>query len=270
VSLTERRVLLLQSDGKVGIYRDVAAAVAREIPATVSLQDCNGDPDRCGEVASAPADVVVAIGALAARALAGATRPAIACALLNPGDSSAPGVAYYPSAGQQLRTIKAALPGRTRIGVIYNPERSRAYVAAAEQAAAKLGLRLVEQAATKPQELGFLFRTLQKEIDVLWLIPDQSLITTDSFLLLAELAAESKVPLVGFAEAFARGGAVLAIYSEPAVVGSQCARLAIDALRGGVLGGTQDPERVSCAVNSRIEDQLGLNVPPGVCRAVTP
>src|SRR5207237_5951100 len=85
--LASRRVLLLQSDGNVEIYRDAAAKLVAELPGRVALEDLRGDRDQAIEVArSADADLVVAIGALAATVARQelSDRPVIFCAVLNP------------------------------------------------------------------------------------------------------------------------------------------------------------------------------------------
>ncbi|MGH7858947.1 MAG: ABC transporter substrate binding protein, partial [Candidatus Binatia bacterium] len=104
--------------------------------------------------------------------------------------------------------------------------------------------------------------------DVLWLVPDSTVVTRESFELLALHAAEAGIPIVAFAEAFVRQGALLAFYPDPSAVGRQCGSLAMQVLRGEVATariGSRGPERFACVVNRRIEGQLGVEIPDGMC-----
>ncbi|MGH7823402.1 MAG: ABC transporter substrate-binding protein [Candidatus Binatia bacterium] len=272
-------MLLLQSDARVAIYQAAAAALTAELPLAVSLQDLAGDAERGREVlldSAERADLIIAIGSLAATlAREGAAgRPVLYCAVLNPERYellSAPnvaGVSYEVSPEAQLRALKRALGDRTRVGVIYDPEKTGATVAAAERAAARLGLRIVKQQAQRPEDVDFLFRSLRPDIDVLWLVPDSTVVTRESFELLALHAAEAGIPVVAFAEAFVRQGALLAFYPDPAAVGRQCGTLAVDILRGAAVPsriGARGPERFACVVNRRIEGQLGVDIPEEMC-----
>jgi putative tryptophan/tyrosine transport system substrate-binding protein len=192
--------------------------------------------------------------------------------VLNPEryDLAAPnvaGVRFEVSAAAQLSRIREALPGAMRVGVLYDPDKSAAFVAAAERAAGKSGIRLVPAVVRDPREVAVVFRTIRDDVDALWLIPDSTVVTRESFEVLALQSAESKVPLVAFAEAFARQGALLALYPDPGAVGAECADLAGRILRGEAEPreiGIRHPARPLLAVNRRIEEQLGVLLGSGL------
>jgi ABC-type uncharacterized transport system substrate-binding protein len=265
----------LQSDANVAVYRDTASHLVADLPARVELRDLRGDREQAREVASeADADLVIAVGSLAATAAREhvSDRPILFCAVLNPEryhltGSNIAGVSFEVSAAAQLRGLHQALPAARRIGVIYDPEKSGTLVAEAESAAAKAGLTIVKAEAKQARDVDPLFRSLKRDIDVLWVIPDSTVVTRESFEILALQAAESRIPFVAFSEAFARQGALVAFYPDPAAVGQQCAELAAALLRGEVKPaeiGVRTPERYRVAVNRRVEDQLGLKLGGGL------
>jgi putative ABC transport system substrate-binding protein len=237
----------------------------------VELRDLHGDRQQALDASrQVDADLVVAVGSLAATVAREQVkdRPVIFCAVLNPEryNLTGPnigGVSFEVSAAAQLERLRSALPGATRIGVIYDPQKSGALVAEAERAAQRLGLQIVKAVAKQPRDVDPVFRSLKRDIDVLWVIPDSTVVTRESFEVLALGAAESRIPFVAFSEAFARQGALLAFYPDPTAVGDQCATLAGAVLRGEIKPsqvGTRAPERYRIAVNRRVEDQLGLNL----------
>ena len=271
VNLSALRVLLLQSDANVVVYRDTAARLASALPGRVELRDLRGDREQAVEVTrQVDADLVVAVGSLAATVAREqiADRPVIFCAVLNPEryNLTGPnigGVSFEVSAAAQLERLRAALPRATRVGVIYDPQKSAAMVNEAERTAARLGLQIVKAVANQPRDVDPVFRSLKRDIDVLWVIPDSTVVTRESFEVLALGAAESRIPFVAFSEAFARQGALLAFYPDPGAVGDQCATLAGQVLRGQIKPsqvGVRAPERYRVAVNRRVEDQLGLTL----------
>ncbi len=270
-ALSAKRLLLLQSDGSVAIYRETAAKLVASLPGTVELHDLRGDREQAVEILqSSRPDLVIAVGSLAAtvsRQLV-SDRPVLFCAVLNPGryDLAAPnvaGVSFEISAAAQLERLEEALPGAARVGVIYDPAKSAALVADAERAAPRFGLQIVKAVAQDPRNVDFVFRSLRKDIDVLWVIPDSTVITRESFEVLALQAAETKTPFVAFAESFARQGALLAFYADPAAIGEQCATIAGKMVRGEAAPaqiGIRSPDHFRVAVNRRVEDQLGLKI----------
>jgi putative ABC transport system substrate-binding protein len=277
VDVASRRVLLLQSDGGVAVYRDTAAALLRALPARMELADLRGDRAQGAEVARGAAgrsDLIVAVGSLAASAARAEApgAPLLFCAVLNPqryplSGPNVAGVSFEVPAGEQLERLKLALPGAVRVGVIYDPAKSQALVNEAERAAARLRLDLVKAVAREPREVDFVFRTLRKDIDVLWMIPDSTVITPETFQILALQAAESNVPFLAFGESFARQGALLAFYPDPTAVGGQCAALAAAILRGEARPGEiglRAPDSVRVAVNRQVESQLAIKLSPAL------
>jgi len=266
--LASRRVLLLQSDGNVEIYRDAATRLVAELPGRVALEDLRGDRDQAIEVARrADADLVVAIGALAATVAHQelTDRPVIFCAVLNPERYKlSGGVSFEVSPREQLERLHSALPEARRIGVIYDPKKSKALVEAADVAARGLGLQLVPAEAHDPREVDPVFRSLRRDIDVLWLVPDSTVVTRQSFEVLALEAAESRIPLVAYSDAFVQQGALLAISPDAAGVGHQCASLATAVLRGDQTPeriGVRPAERYRVTVNEQVAQQFGLRIP---------
>ncbi|MEA2627304.1 MAG: hypothetical protein QOD06_3349 [Candidatus Binatota bacterium] len=272
-NLAARRVLLLQSDGRVETYAATARALMRSVPGTVELQDLAGDAERGAQTvreAAGRADLVVAVGALAATTARreAADRPVLFCAVLNPrrhdlASRSAGGVSFEVSAERQLQELRRALPNVTRVGVLYDPQKSAAFLDEANHAASRFGLRIVPAVVRDPRDVGFVLRSLRKDIDVLLLVPDSTVLTRESFEVIRTVAAETRTPLIAFSEAFARQGALLAFQPKAESVGEQCARLAERILRGDLHlsdVGVRAPEEVRVVVNRRVEDILGVPI----------
>lgn len=272
-----RRVILLQSDSRVTVNGEIASALLPRLSGTVEFIDLAGDRERGLEVArkaAERADLVVTVGSLATAVARDAisTVPVIFCAALNPSrlklpTANAGGVRFELSPKEVFARLKLALPGLQRIGVIFDPAKSQEIVSEAIKAAGAYGLQIVPAEAHDSRSVDFVFRSIRKEIQVLWIIPDSTVITRENWLIIREQAAESNIPLLAFSDSFAREGALLAFYPEPQAIAEQCAQLAGRVLRREISPaqiGIQAPERVSSAVNRRVEEYLGLKISPSL------
>ena len=112
------------------------------------------------------------------------------------------------------------------MGVLYDTEKSGAVVAKAERQAKELGLELVTQTMSSQKELPAALRQMIPRIHALWLLPDSTVMTGDSFDFLLKETLEYQVPVVGFSSGLVRKGALVGTYINYDDVGKQAAILA--------------------------------------------
>jgi hypothetical protein len=164
------------------------------------------------------------------------------------------------SLGDILTKLASALPGKTRVGIIRNPASGAVgqQILAAQAKAAGMTLRVVE--CPRPEELLRAFLSLRGQVDFVICPPDGTLYnsTTVRPLILASL--DSRLPVVGFSESFARSGAVAAVFPDYFEVGSQAAELARKFLEGGPLPDREGPRKLKLAVNPRVARLLGVRL----------
>ncbi|MFZ5759258.1 MAG: ABC transporter substrate-binding protein [Thermodesulfobacteriota bacterium] len=143
-------------------------------------------------------------------------------------DMAAIKLAIPPKA--QLDEMSRLLPGIRRVGVIYDPARSAALLA--EARAGRPDLEFVALAAADEKAVAGLLDELRSRIDLLWLLPDPTVITSRTFPLFQRFSFENRLPILSFAEKHLKPGAALVVTFDIEAMGREAAALAVRLLRG--------------------------------------
>jgi len=176
-----------------------------------------------------------------------------------PGSASEHLVPIYPDPAQQVRSITKLLPRARKLGIVYDPAQSSAvvndYVAAAETA----GLTVVKSRAGSREEVAGAVRTLANSVNALWLVPDTTVVSADTFKFMVQLSLSQKVPLIGFSKGMAKSGALMAIEAGYREMGKRAGEAGKKALAGG----SSIPEAAAGTVylNASSADLLGVTLP---------
>ncbi len=121
--------------------------------------------------------------------------------------------------------FKLILPQVNIIGVIHSPATDPARIERARQAAASLGITLVEEAVAYPDEVAGAYRRMRTEIDALWMVPDSTVVSLRNFEYLSSRTRRDQVAFLAFSENFVRAGALMSIAPNYETMGSQAAVL---------------------------------------------
>jgi putative tryptophan/tyrosine transport system substrate-binding protein len=197
----------------------------------INLTSADGKEQLGVALGEAPA-LVVAIGPDAGRALATLKAAVPILLALMPSaakvglDPKTPLVPMYATPSRTLREITALLPSAKRLGVVYDPAVSKALVDECAVAAASARLTVVREEVGSRQEIANAVRGLVGKVDALWLLPDSTVITADSFKFIMQNALSAKVPVVGFTEGMAKAGALFSVEASYADIGAKAAHAA--------------------------------------------
>lgn len=262
-------------------YEQAVVGFRAGLPATTTIREYNlhGQLEQGLDIArslrASPPDMVLAVGLKAAMAakLQIFDQPVVFCMVLNPEAHGLPasnmtGVAVRTPADIQLSTLRSVMPGRTRIGVLYDEDQSGGFVHEALHAAKHQGLDLVAVAVHKQEEIPLTLRGLLAKIDVLWLIQDQLVVSESAIPFFIESTLSAKIPLFTFSSTLVQQGAVSALVVDPWTVGQQAARIALSQLKQhGALNGQMDPpDHPQLALNLNSAEYLGLTLNPELIR----
>ena len=195
------------------------------------------------------------------------TAPILATMLLR-ADLARPGfrapagvVALDVPLGEILARMAFVFPGRTRAGLIRNPDTDAISQASLATQAKAAGMALTVLDCSRPEKLLQAFLSLRGRVDFVVCPPDGTLFnsTTVRPLILASL--ENRLPVVGFSESFVRTGAMAAVYPDYFDVGLQVGELAKKYLTGAGLPSNESPRKLKVAANPRVARLLGLRIP---------
>jgi len=254
--------------GEVVVVRssDLAAYKAVEAAFTGAL----GGPARTLALTDAGAgaalkgaSLVFAIGPEAAKAAADAKPAALLVALVPSAvkaglDSNVPLLPMFVPPARQARAFKAVLPSLKTVGLLYDPAQSKALAAECEAAAGQAGLTLLKSPVSSRQDVAGAARALLPQVGALWLIPDTTVVSAETFKFLVQASVSQKVPLLGFSEGMAKAGALVAVEAGYAEIGRKSAAAARRLLANSPAA--PEPPDGSIYLNAKSAEMLGVEL----------
>ena len=216
-----------------------------------------------------PPDLIVAIGLLAATVANEnfSKIPIVFCSIVDPerfslsGDSIT-GVTLNVPVHETLSQIRNLFPEARKIGVLYDPRKSRTIVEQAENLGKTLGYSLIKQRVSSDRALPNAIRTILRKSDLLWIIPDSTIITPDSIDYIFLNSFEDHIPVFTFSEDLVKKGALVALSPDYVAMGEQTGRLVLNVLSGKTPGSLfiQQTEKNRLIINQKIAKKMGLKL----------
>jgi putative ABC transport system substrate-binding protein len=221
--------------------------------------------------------LIVAIGPLAAQVARENLRdvPMIFVMVSNPPKhglqgANLAGVSLDIPVQTQLARYKALVPTLKTLGVIYDPTKTGAMVEEARGTVATLGFQLLGAPVSTPKEVPAALRSLLGKIDALWMVPDDTVVTPESFKFLLLTAFENNLPFVTVSDIFVEAGALASLSPDYTDVGRQGCQLATD-LESGRLRLAEamvvPPAKVNLAINLKTASKIGLTLPSEIIQS---
>lgn len=155
--------------------------------------------------------------------------------------------------------------GSKKVGVIYNPAKTGAYVKRAQAAARRSGIDLVLREVHSPKETPAMLESLRGKVDALWMLPDLTAVspaTTEAYFLFSQ---GEMVPLVTFAEFYLSMGGAVALGIDRLDIGKQLGEMARSILDGTPVEeiAPQAPRRSLLKVNDGVLRRLKVAIGGG-------
>jgi len=160
---------------------------------------------------------------------------------------------------RQLDLLRIALPGVQRIGAItgaeggIDPQRLRS-IAESRQ------LTINAESVERETELYPALERVLADAQAFLAIPDAQVINSATAQNVLLTSFRFRVPVIGYSAAYVRAGALLAVYSSPAQIGTEAGELARAAARGAAAAASKHPRYFSVAVNRQVARSLGLSI----------
>jgi putative ABC transport system substrate-binding protein len=270
----EARVAALLSED-IAAYREALEGFKRAYKGPVIDFDMSQAGDKLGELRASHPAVVLAVGVHAAKAAAEgfADLPVVYCMVLDPAingisGSNVTGVTLAIPVKRQLEAFRQLLPSLNRLGVVFSPGKTASLIEEARSASAALGVSLVTEAVQRSDQVPDALAHLAGKVEGLWLPPDATVVTKDTFRLALELSLARKLPLMVFNSQFVKAGALFALSPDYGASGAEAARLARLVLSGKKPGEIPiEPARGTLVINVATAKTLGLELPPSVLKS---
>jgi len=214
-------------------------------------------------------DLIVAVGPQAAYLMNtdSSSIPKVFTMVLDPekflgNEKLYPGVSLNIPLGFQLVQIQSGFPARKRVGVFYTQEQNQKTIDVLLPRARDLGLSVMGIPLLSTKEIPELLKSLQSDIDILWIIPDRTIGSEKILKYLLKSVLMNNIPVVGFNEWFAQNGAILSFSIDYEAIGRQTGELAQELLQAGVppITGIQEPQQVRTIINLKVAQKISVIV----------
>jgi len=164
----------------------------------------------------------------------------------------------------QFEWMHKLVPEIKIIGVLYNPKENQTQIDAAIQAAKKEGLTLVPKEVDTPRALPDALESLARNVDLLWGITDQLVLSPQTAEAILLFSFRNGVPFAGLSSSWVKAGALYALDRDYKDLGAQCGELAIKILLGTKPNTLSivPPRRILYSLNQKTADHMKLEFSP--------
>jgi putative ABC transport system substrate-binding protein len=156
------------------------------------------------------------------------------------------------------------------LGVLFNPEETGQFIENASMAADPLGIDIVGVPVARAREVPGKLAGIRDRVQMLWMIPDVTVITRQTIEFFLLFSVENRIPLVAFSEKYVDMGAFMAFGLDPGDMGRQAGEMANKILSGKSPCElpVQDARKVSVTVNRTLAKKFGIRMDETVLETV--
>ncbi len=241
------------------------------------IYDLNGDAETGKKVVlgirsnKPPPDLILVVGVLAATLAKEyfADIPVIFCLVINHErfhfqGSNITGISAEAATEDQFLAIKELLGAQKRVGVIYDPIQTENIVAEAIPIAKKHDFDLITKKIASEKDVAAALDAIINKIDVLWMIPDSTVITKEALSIILKKAQKQRLPTFCTSGAIVKAGALASISIDYAQTGFQAAEIAQSLLyrKKETTPGVKRPEKLKWTLNTKTAKWLGIDIAP--------
>jgi putative ABC transport system substrate-binding protein len=199
--------------------------------------------------------------------------PVVYLMVLNPqsivsGQENITGVSISIPPEKQLLSLSMALPEMKTIGLVYDPVKTSHMVKRAQDAASRLGLKLVAREISSPRDFPSALMGMKSKIDVFWMLPDTTAVTPETVKFLFLFSMEQKIPVISFSKKYVETGALMSIGIDPYDIGTQAGEMANKIFAGRNVKNVKqaDARDMALSVNKEIARKMVLSVNEKIAR----
>ena len=217
-----------------------------------------------------PPSLILTIGLMASKLINEEIKgiPVIFSMVFNPksngltGRKNLGGVSFDLTPEAQLTRLQKIVPTAKNIGVIYDKTFSENIIERAKESASHLNLTIVAKEISSLKEVPDAINTLIKKINVLWLIPDSTVINRESFKFINLKALENRIPVMSFSPQLVKMGSPFCFFSDEFSVGRQAGIISLKVLNGEIKENIpiESPKDISLAINTITMKKCGIEL----------
>jgi putative ABC transport system substrate-binding protein len=253
-----------------------------------TYESAQGKPDIAGQIARKMIgnnpDIIVAIATPSAQAVVSSTQtiPVVFSAVTDPlaaklvstlkkPGANVTGLSDMANVKEHLALIKEFIPNLKRVGIPYNPGESNSVsmLASIKNAAAEMGISIVESAAPKSSDVMIAAKQLVGKVDAIYCPIDNTIISAAESVV--KVGMDAQVPVFAGDTSTVSRGAIAAIGYDYFDLGRQTGEIIIRILKGEKPGNidVKMAKGTDLYVNPKMAKRMGIKVPSSVLKRAT-
>lgn len=249
----------------------------------IDLQNAQGDVTNAQTIArkfvDEKVDMILAIATPAAQAAANVTKdiPILITAVTDPVSAglaeslekpggNVTGTTDMNPVAEQIKLVKDLVPGAKKVGILYNAGEinSKIQVDIAKEAAAALGLTLVEATVSNSSEVNQATQSLMGRVDAIYVPTDNTIVSSIGAVI--KVANDNKIPVIGSERGQVDAGAIATKGIDYRELGKQTGQIAVEIIKGKK---PQDipiegSKVVTLIINQKAAETIGLTIPKDI------
>ncbi len=245
-------------------YQDVLRGFQDTVTCTIHEVKSGADDDDL--VSPGSPNAVLAIGTAAFKKVRTLTTLPVIYTMVMPQETSLPSGMNVSGVGIDLppevflATMKDLFPKAQRVGLLFDPRYTAGFVAEATKAAKAAGIELVTIEVGKPSKIPAAVNGSFESIDILWMLPDPTVVTEQSVEFLLRFSFQHAIPIFTFSKKYVEMGAVASLDIDPYDMGAQAGDIA-----NSLVAGKPGPYRVAprsshLSVNAAVAAKMGIKL----------
>ena len=212
-------------------------------------------------------DLILAVGANALKKVRQIKKiPVVYMMILNPvtilsgSEQNITGVNMSISQEKQLAELVKLMPGAKNIGVIFDPDRTGFFVQGALKAAENLGVKLVTYQVKSSKDVIAGIMDMKGRADVLWMLPDLTVITPETIKFLFLFSLENRVPVMTFSDNYLKMGALISMNIDAFDIGRQAGEMVNKIFSGKKVKNIKQvgARKTNIVINKKIAEKMGV------------
>jgi putative tryptophan/tyrosine transport system substrate-binding protein len=178
------------------------------------------------------------------------------------------GVSLSYTMQTQFQWLKKIFPQQKTIAILFNPDENNSVIKEAERASQMNGFKLNPIPVATPKELPYALEQLEKNIDILMAIPDETVMSVNTAKEVLLASFRNKVPLIGVSDNWVKSGAFYALSWDYTDLGLQCADQVIKLLSGTPVRSIppERPRKVTYTINTKIAEHMNIDIPENLLK----
>ncbi len=214
-------------------------------------------------------DVILTIGTLAttfAKKHIDNT-PIIFCAVINHElldlrGTNIYGVSSSVSIEKQFAILSRILHGRKNVGILYDPVKTERIVSELTSLGSKYGYNVITKKVSSKNDVEEALKAIIKKIDVLWVVPDDTVISRESINMFSEVSRKNHLPIFCTSGALVREGALISLSPNYSLMGGQAAEIAKRLIENPLQNPPhiEEPENLTLTINTKTAEMQKVDI----------